>query len=76
MADNFMTLKTYPTTGHARPRATAEFLQISTVTLWRWQKHNPAFPKSKRISPRVSVYDAQEIRQWVKDQSSGVRENW
>ena len=66
-----MTLKTYPTTGHARPRATAEFLQISTVTLWRWEKNNPEFPKSTRISKRVSVYDGQEIRQWVKAQSAG-----
>lgn len=39
-----MTLKTYPTTGHARPRATAEFLQISTVTLWRWEKTILNFP--------------------------------
>ena len=69
-----MTLKTYPITGHARPRATADFLQVSTVTLWRWEKNNPEFPKSIRISKRVSVYDAQEIRQWVKAQSAGLEE--
>ena len=69
-----MTFKTYPITGHARPRATADFLQISTVTLWRWEKNNPEFPKSIRISKRVSVYDAQEIRQWVKAQSAGLEE--
>ncbi|EPT5163039.1 helix-turn-helix transcriptional regulator [Escherichia coli] len=69
-----MTLKTYPITGHARPRVTADFLQISTVTLWRWEKNNPEFPKSIRISKRVSVYDAQEIRQWVKAQSAGLEE--
>ena len=69
-----MTLKTYPITGHARPRATADFLQISTVTLWRWEKNNPEFPKSIRISKRVSVYDAQEIRQRVKAQSAGLEE--
>lgn len=69
-----MTLKNYPITGHARPRATADFLQISTVTLWRWEKNNPEFPKSIRISKRVSVYDAQEIRQWVKAQSAGLEE--
>ncbi|MEI1592241.1 AlpA family phage regulatory protein [Escherichia coli] len=45
-----------------------------TVTLWRWEKNNPEFPKSIRISKRVSVYDAQEIRQWVKAQSAGLEE--
>ncbi|EIQ4656160.1 AlpA family phage regulatory protein, partial [Escherichia coli] len=43
-------------------------------TLWRWEKNNPEFPKSIRISKRVSVYDAQEIRQWVKAQSAGLEE--
>ena len=69
-----MTLKTYPITGHARPRATADFFFFFTVTLWRWEKNNPEFPKSIRISKRVSVYDAQEIRQWVKAQSAGLEE--
>ena len=69
-----MITQIYPLSGHARPRATADFLQISTVTLWRWEKNNPEFPKSIRISKRVSVYDAQEIRQWVKAQSAGLEE--
>jgi len=70
MADYFMTLHSYPLTGHARPRDTADFLKITTVTLWRWGKNKPGFPKSTRLSERVSVYDAQEIRLWVKAQSS------
>ncbi|EAT7892327.1 AlpA family phage regulatory protein, partial [Salmonella enterica] len=37
----------------------------TTVTLWRWEKTKPDFPKSTRLSERVSVYDAAEIRAWL-----------
>ena len=60
-----MTTHPYPQTGHARPRATAAFLKVSTVTLWRWEASKPDFPKSIRLSERVTVYDAAEIRSWL-----------
>lgn len=56
---------TYPISGYARPKATADFLKISTVTLWRWEKSKTDFPKSTRISERVSIYNAEEIRAWM-----------
>ncbi|TLU68312.1 AlpA family phage regulatory protein [Enterobacter sp. MF024] len=61
-----MIAQSYPQTGHARPRATADFLKVSTVTLWRWEKNKSDFPKSTRLSERVSVYDAAEIRAWLE----------
>ncbi|HKN05888.1 MAG TPA: AlpA family phage regulatory protein [Buttiauxella sp.] len=61
-----MVTQPYPQTGHARPRATADFLKVSTVTLWRWEKSKRNFPKSTRLSERVSVYDAAEIRAWLE----------
>jgi len=51
-----MITQIYPLSGHARPRATADFLKVSTVTL----------PKSIRLSERVTVYDAAEIRAWLE----------
>ncbi|EAR0208186.1 hypothetical protein DRU97_07130 [Salmonella enterica subsp. enterica serovar Fann] len=60
-----MTIHSYPQDGHARPKATADFLKVTTVTLWRWEKTKPDFPKSTRLSERVSVYDAAEIRAWL-----------
>lgn len=36
-----MTIHSYPQDGHARPKATADFLKVTTVTLWRWEKPNP-----------------------------------
>lgn len=61
-----MTTQSYPVCGHARPKATADFLKVSTVTLWRWEKKKQDFPKSTRLSERVSVYDAAEIRAWLE----------
>ena len=58
-------MHTYPQHGHARPKATADFLKVTTVTLWRWESRKPDFPKSTRLSERVSVYDAAEIRAWL-----------
>ena len=65
-----MTIKNYPLSGNARAKHTADFLNISSVTLWRWTKNKPGFPQATRLTERVTIYDAQEIRQWVKAQSS------
>ncbi|WP_449549148.1 helix-turn-helix transcriptional regulator [Lelliottia amnigena] len=61
-----MITQIYPLSGHARPRATADFLKVSTVTLWRWETSKPDFPKSIRLSERVTVYDAAKIRAWLE----------
>lgn len=66
-----MTAKNYPASGNARAKHTADFLKISPVTLWRWTKTKPGFPQSTRLTERVTIYDAYEIRQWVKAQSAG-----
>ncbi|MCX8980554.1 AlpA family transcriptional regulator [Citrobacter portucalensis] len=58
----------YPLSGNARAKQTANFLNISTVTLWRWTKNKPGFPKAIRLTERVTIYDANEIRQWVRGQ--------
>ncbi|WP_145394010.1 AlpA family transcriptional regulator [Pantoea sp. SJZ147] len=70
-----MTNNSYPLTGHARPKATADFLKISTVTLWRWQKNKSDFPKSTRLSERVSIFKAEEIREWVDLRAESNDEN-
>ncbi|QLP23380.1 helix-turn-helix transcriptional regulator [Enterobacter roggenkampii] len=63
-----MTNISYPLSGNARAKQTANFLNISTVTLWRWTKNKPGFPKAIRLTERVTIYDANEVRQWVRAQ--------
>jgi len=65
-----MTTVNYPLSGNARAIKTANFLNISTVTLWRWTKAKPDFPQPARLSPGVTVFDAQEIRQWIELQKN------
>jgi predicted DNA-binding transcriptional regulator AlpA len=40
---------------------------INRITVWR-QGHNPKkrFPRAIRLSLRTSVYDAEEVQQWIE----------
>lgn len=38
----------------------------SRSTLWRWERDGK-FPKSIRITPRLTVWDAAEVRAWLAD---------
>lgn len=46
-----------------RPKATAEALQISIATLYRWRKL-PRFPQPVSIG-KVVFYDVPAIKQWL-----------
>ncbi|WP_429913144.1 helix-turn-helix transcriptional regulator [Govanella unica] len=38
---------------------------VSRITVWRWsrgQKHG--FPPAIRLSPRITVYDVEEVNAW------------
>ena len=44
-----------------RPAQAAAKLGVSLPTLWRYCKHNPAMPKPRKLSARVTVFDEQEL---------------
>ncbi|MBW8374220.1 AlpA family phage regulatory protein [Stenotrophomonas sp.] len=57
----------------ARPRQVAEYLGVSIATVWRWASERHDFPRSRKIGPRVTVWDLNEIDQWVDAQQSNQR---
>jgi predicted DNA-binding transcriptional regulator AlpA len=46
-----------------RPRQAAQYLGVSTATLWRWVKR-AGFPQPLAIGPRVTVFKSDELRAW------------
>ncbi|HDM8439354.1 helix-turn-helix transcriptional regulator [Yersinia enterocolitica] len=54
----------FPLSGNARIKSVAAFLAISEATVWRKVKQ-PGFPQPTKLSERVTVFDAAEIRQWM-----------
>ena len=48
----------------------AELLKISRVTLWRWIKERPDFPRPRYLSPRCVVLDQDELIAWRDAQTS------
>lgn len=53
-----------PTNSSIRPKAAAEFLGISISTLWRWAKQRDDFPTARKLSPRCTVFNAEELVDW------------
>ena len=51
-----------------RPKAAAEFLGIGVSTLWRWHAERPDFPRARKIGPRATVWDLNEIDAWLNAQ--------
>lgn len=53
-----------------RPRNAAAYLDVGVSTLWRWAKERSDFPKARRLSPRCTVFDAEELRAWRDAQAA------
>jgi len=53
---------------NARPTGTAQYLGVSLATLWRWHAERPDFPRSRKIGPRATVWDLNEIDAWLAEQ--------
>ena len=47
-----------------RPTQAADFLGISVPTLWKFLKNKPDFPRSRKLSPRCTVFDLAELIEW------------
>lgn len=61
--------KTESTQGHrslpksVRAKQAAELLGIGRSTFWRYAG-SPDFPKARRLSPRCTVFDTDELLAW------------
>ena len=55
----------FPLSGNVRPARVSNFLDVSPATMWRWAAKSD-FPKSRKLTSRVTVFDAAEIRRWVE----------
>jgi predicted DNA-binding transcriptional regulator AlpA len=53
---------------NARPTGTAQYLGISLASLWRWHADRPDFPRARKIGPRATVWDLNEIDAWLDAQ--------
>lgn len=53
---------------YIRPKQLKEDYGINRVTAWRWgNDETSGFPKAIRLSPGVSVYDADAIDAWFEE---------
>ena len=57
----------FPTEGKVRYPAVKRVTgSVARSTIWRMEKAGK-FPKSTRITPRLTVWDAAEVREWLAD---------
>ena len=51
------------------PKETAQYLGISTATLWRFMKR-PGFPEPKRLTERTIRFLKSELDAYLQDRSA------
>ena len=56
-----------PQTGFLRQPQVLRFVPISKSTLWR-RIQSKTFPQPVKLSQRVTVWRAEDIRQWIAEQ--------
>jgi predicted DNA-binding transcriptional regulator AlpA len=54
---------------YARAKHAAEHFKVSKSTLWAWVKR-PGFPKPKRASPKVTLFDLAAIERFIEAQQA------
>ena len=47
---------------------------VTPISIWRWAKNDPSFPKPKKLSPRCTRWLLSELEAWekVRTQTKGV----
>ncbi|ENO0457033.1 AlpA family phage regulatory protein [Salmonella enterica] len=60
----------FPLSGNVRIRQVALFLAMSESTVHRRVK-DPGFPQPVRLSSRLVVFDAAEVRRWQERSKTG-----
>lgn len=54
-----------------RPQQAADLLGIGLSTLWQWSKARHDFPKPRRLSPKCTVFDQEELIAWRDAKAAG-----
>lgn len=54
---------------YARAKHAAAHFKVSKSTLWAWVKR-PGFPKPKRASPKVTLFDLAAIERFIEAQQA------
>jgi predicted DNA-binding transcriptional regulator AlpA len=54
---------------YARAKHAAAYFKISKATLWAWAKR-PGFPKPKKASARVTLFDLAAIDRFIESQQA------
>lgn len=49
-----------------RAKEVAELMGLSVPTVWRLHRLNPAFPRCFKFSHKITVWDANEVIEFVK----------
>lgn len=62
---------TLPQVGFLRQAQVLQFIPISKSTLWR-HVQTRTFPEPVKLSPRVTVWRVEDIRQWIAAQGHQV----
>ena len=61
-----MNLKMGDTQGFIRVNELAKYLGIGVSTCWIKSKHEKDFPKPRKISSRITVWNKAEVDLWVR----------
>ncbi len=59
-------LKIDDTQGFIRVKEIAKYLGIGVSTCWIKSKHEKEFPKPRKISSRITVWNKAEVDLWVR----------
>ena len=57
-----------PSEGFIRVGTLAAILGVAVVTVWRWSA-NGYLPRPLKLSDRVTVWKAEEVRAWIQAHS-------
>jgi predicted DNA-binding transcriptional regulator AlpA len=56
-----------PDTAGVRLPTVCALLGVGPATVWRWSRANTnGFPSAKKLSPRVTVWSAGQLRQYMQ----------
>jgi len=55
---------------HLRLRQAADYLNISTTTLWRLGERDPNFPRKIRIGQRLCYYRKSDLDHWLDSRAA------
>ncbi|QDL38712.1 helix-turn-helix transcriptional regulator [Rhodoferax sediminis] len=65
------TVPVLPETGFLRQPQVLIFVPISKSTLWR-RIQAKSFPEPVKLSARVTVWRAEDVRRWIAEQGGGL----